>query len=354
MDWKSICTFMKYAKISDEKAYQDFLKEILLENCLGWDSDDIEEQRSITLGSTQRLIPDLIVSKDDKVQFIIEVKQPFHSRKHEDIEQLTSYMKQLEVNIGIFVGGTIEVYYKKIGEGSEPQLLLSTSFKSEEPNGEKFANLFSASSFSVENIERLYQKYIQEKKVNEEVNEIIEWLNEPVAIECVRQLLTEYLESNKKSGTAIEKALNSVLISIQSANKCDKTKPDANEKVITSHTLHIDYKKLDSTTSPTKLRIAGKVKDIAFNLVREILHINSNKTFSQLYDIFGKANYIKAIKDIDNPKRWFMDEVFTSSDGTKFVISNQWGLNGGSKPKFDYLVEIAKSFEIEVIIPYTK
>ncbi|MDE5666237.1 MAG: type I restriction enzyme HsdR N-terminal domain-containing protein, partial [Duncaniella sp.] len=167
---------MKYARTTDEKAYQDFLKEILFENCFGWHNSNIVEQHSITLGSTQRLIPDLIVYKNNTAQFIIEVKHPFHTRRHDDIEQLASYMKQLEVNTGIYIGSAIEVYYKKLGNGSYPDLILSTTFKPDDPKGEEFAHLFSESSFSLEKIEQLYQKYIEEKEANEETHEIIKQL----------------------------------------------------------------------------------------------------------------------------------------------------------------------------------
>lgn len=345
---------MKYAKTSDEKAYQDFLKEILLENCLGWNNNDIAEQHSITLGSTQRLIPDLIVYKNGTVQFIIEVKHPFHTRRHEDIEQLASYMKQLEVNIGIYIGSAIEVYYKKIGDGSCPNLILSTTFKSEDPKGEEFADLFSASSFSLEKIESLYQKYIEEKETNEQTREIIEQLCTPDTVDLVKLFLTEYLESDKKSTVAIKNALNSIYISIKSTSEQEQTIHNTFSKPIIPSTFKQDFKSVNPIViSPKKIRIAGKVNDIAFNLISEIIRINSDKSFKQLYSIFGKKNFIEAVKNINDHKRWFMDEVFTSIDGTKFVISNQWGINGNSKPRFDYLIEIAKSFGIEIDIPYT-
>ena len=75
MDWSNICKVMRYADCRNETAYQSFIKEMILEEKLGWNPSQITEQLSLQLGSTERLVPDLVVSKDDRNSFIVEVKK---------------------------------------------------------------------------------------------------------------------------------------------------------------------------------------------------------------------------------------------------------------------------------------
>ena len=41
----------------------------------------------------------------------------------------------------------------------------------------------------------------------------------------------------------------------------------------------------------------------------------------------------------------------TLTDGTKVAISNQWGFNNNSKPKMDFLREVAERFNIDTSLP---
>lgn len=57
--------------------------------------------------------PDIIIGKENDWQFVIEVKRPCHHQTRQDLEQLESYMRRIKVNVGIYIGEHIEVFYDK-------------------------------------------------------------------------------------------------------------------------------------------------------------------------------------------------------------------------------------------------
>lgn len=109
--WANICQLVKYADFSSELSYQKSIIVMVLETGLGWQSEQISEQKSLTLGSINRLVPDIVLKKDDYNTFIVEMKDASHIKRECDVAQLTSYMKQIETPIGVYIGKEIEVYF---------------------------------------------------------------------------------------------------------------------------------------------------------------------------------------------------------------------------------------------------
>lgn len=70
-------------------------------------------------------------------------------------------------------------------------------------------------------------------------------------------------------------------------------------------------------------------------------------------EIFGRKNYIENITQIKDESRWFIEEndIIKIADGTKVVVSNQWGFRNNSKPKMTRLREIARKYGIDDTLP---
>ena len=137
--WVEICNILeKYARHSNEMEYQESIIDLLFIGKLGWLQKQITPQLSIPIGSVERAIPDILVAKDNDNRFVVEVKMPDHAKSRKDIDQLVSYMKLLETPIGVYIGKEIEVYYKSIGDGLDPRLILSLDFNPNDVNGDCF------------------------------------------------------------------------------------------------------------------------------------------------------------------------------------------------------------------------
>ena len=57
--------------------------------------------------------PDILVARGDEYQFVIEVKRPGNTQVKEEITQLESYMRQLRLDVGIYIGEHIEIFFDK-------------------------------------------------------------------------------------------------------------------------------------------------------------------------------------------------------------------------------------------------
>lgn len=343
-NWTRICRDMdKYAHKDSERNYQESFIDLVIEG-LGWKPEQIEEQKTLIMGCSERLIPDIVVSSDNGSQFVVEVKKPDHIRTQKDIEQLVSYMKQLETPVGIYVGKNLEVYYKTIGDGTEPILVLSLFFDQEESLGEEFVKLFSAQNFSSDNILAFLEKKSASERFSKNVATLTESISSNVFCDILSEFVIEFFEPEGYSQDEIKTALSQfeIVIRKREGNKLDHAECNYRGSM---------------STSPIQRSGANRNKGIAqryaFNLIRQILEKNKELHFRQLYSIFNRKNYIEDINNIKDESRWCMDErdIFTSTDGTKIVVSNQWGFRNACKTKMDNLRTIAKGYGIDISLP---
>ena len=120
--------------------------ELLLKFLFGYSKEDIDAQRSIKMGATERGEPDIIVRKDGKDAFVIELKR--HTL-HDGREQLFSYLNQLKMNIGIVVCDALYLYDYDFTK-KDIYRELEIPFERGNPDGEAFTELFSRENFDAE------------------------------------------------------------------------------------------------------------------------------------------------------------------------------------------------------------
>lgn len=346
--WTNICQLMKYADTSSEISYQKSIKDMVLEVGLGWKPEQISEQASLALGSTERLVPDIIVSKDNTNIFIVEMKEASHVKRDKDILQLASYMKQLETPVGVYIGNKIEVYYKNIGDGSQPLCILSVSFVNSDPNGEVFINLFSEKDFSLNSIKEYAESVREKAEFDYKVMELLNEMISPNFKEVLLSLSVEYFINKGTSRDVIIEAFNRLTIDINT--------PKENKD---SQVIEVVEKKVKHDFPSTRMNLGVlhvSARRYAYNLVKAIIDKHSSYNFNQLLALFfGKKNYIEKLSDIEAQHCWFIseDEIITLFDGTKIAISNQWGFNNNCKPKMDRLREIARKYGIDDTLPFS-
>lgn len=341
--WANICQLIKYADTSSELNYQKSIIVMVLETGLGWQPAQISEQKSLTLGSTNSLVPDIILKKDDYNTFIVEMKEASHIKRECDIAQLISYMKQLETPIGVYIGNEIEVYFKNLGDGSEPLCILSLAFNPNDENGEEFIKLFSEKSFSIKALKE-YAEYVREKAIFE--SEVQTMFNEISSQDFINSTLQDiihkYYSIKGFDSDVISETLSrlSIKISLKTDSNCETNIP---EEVIK---YSIPRKRSGGNQ--------GTAQRFAYCLVKAIIDKHPNYNFQQLYNIFGRKNYIEELSKMKDKLRWCHSEedIIRISDGTEIVVSNQWGFNNHCKPKMDRLRKIASQLGIDSSLPF--
>ena len=99
----------------EENDYHSLIEQQL--QLLGWFlfNGEICHKPSIHIGNSNHIQPDILIKKDGDEEFVIEVKRPSHKLVKKDVEQLQSYMRQLKLSVGIYIGEHIELFYDMAG-----------------------------------------------------------------------------------------------------------------------------------------------------------------------------------------------------------------------------------------------
>jgi len=256
-------------------------------------------------------------------------------------------MKQLETPVGIYIGNEMKIYYKTIGDGAEPTLVMSLQFNANDSLGDVFVKLFSADDFTIGNIAAYVEELKAAKAFEANVQKLVEDMTSDDFREKLTELIVEHYNADGYTTDEIKAALSQLNIKINSDYKNQAECNPALIKPTTSQSVRVQ-----------NVRTRAKVNNItarqyAFNLIKQIIERNSSLSYRQLHDIFGKKNFIIDINNVTDENRWFMgeDKFFQSQDGTIIVVSNQWGFNGNSKPKMERLRYIAEKYGIDTTIP---
>jgi len=250
--WNLIVNKHNEYKDKDEKDIQKLWETLLGDSALfGYSkiNQEIDSQRSIQIGSRQREIPDIIIkdANANKDLFVIELKQHNKDFNSSFMEQLKSYMLQLQLNVGILICKDLYVFYKDQNDF----LYCQIEFKESDHNGERFIDLFLKNE---NNINRLSEN------VKIFINDVTKENNNIASIEKeidtnIKQILYSYFENNNYSTYEIECALNKYNISV---SKKEQKVSKADRKIITqkdSTNIDISIKKyyLDSDNNAHNL-----------------------------------------------------------------------------------------------------
>ena len=151
--WFRFCSYVLKSKreseiISDKEfLFRDSIVEYLnLE--LGWDKHFIETEYIVPSGSSDKRC-DIMVFDNNEEAFLIECKRPNNKQSIRNRKQLDSYIATTRIGIGIYFGEFIEVFYDERSDKDFALPVLRIEYNPENnPNGEKFVELFHKESFN--------------------------------------------------------------------------------------------------------------------------------------------------------------------------------------------------------------
>ncbi len=318
--WNSIVSDFQTNKTSREDVIQNLWVEIFADAAMfGYSkrSGEIDIWRNIQIGARERTIPDIIIrdSVNNKDLFVVELKQhnlPF-SQTYK--EQLLSYMRLLELKVGILICDKLYVYYRG-NDTAEYSIVIS--FTENNANGEKFLALFSKGNFSPEKVKDFL---IETAKTDSNISKI----EQDVQQLDIKALLTEHY-SKKYSLEEINLALKNFQISIIKINS-SPTPPQplplspGNGKDTTKYLFNgIQY---------------GKGK-LVLAVVKKYMQDHPSTSAQLLQTIFpkelqGSIGVVKLLSETsinchDPAKRFYLNDVIQTSTQDCAVCS-QWGID---------------------------
>ena len=209
----------------EEETYHRHIENQLM--LLGWEpwKGEIIHKQSLRIGNRNRMEPDILVARDDEYQFVIEVKRPGNTQAREEITQLESYMRQLRLDVGIYIGEHIEMFYDKPNTNHVVSV-FKWAVDLEEKRGVRFVELFSKENFSKEAIVDFCEERIQEIQRQNSLNEIKDSLIADAQTQ-ITESLKPYL-MDQYGGSFSEEEIKGMLATIRFTASADgsRTEPE--------------------------------------------------------------------------------------------------------------------------------
>lgn len=271
---------------------------------------EIDNKRSITLGSKDRVIPDIIIRKDNKDLFVVELKQLCKPLDEKFRKQLFSYLKQLELNIGILICQSVYIYYFK---GDCEYSYVNVPFKKDSQDGARIVELFSKDNYDREKIKDFI---VSKTKKDKNINEIKELINNEYIIDLIKKDLQKGYDNDE-----IEEALNAFSII---AEKKTKMPPIIGGILVRDPRLPRPPRDDDSNNKLKALRLLYGLREEK-KITDEMLRLFQDRDASN--QIF-RLNY-KLLESNEN-NLWQANQYrFYPNDpiiinGTKYWICSQW------------------------------
>lgn len=324
----------------DEDTYHRHIENQLM--LLGWEpwKGEIIHKQSLRIGNRNRMEPDILVARDGEYQFVIEVKRPGNIQTKEEITQLESYMRQLRLDVGIYIGEHIELFYDKPNT-SHVVSVFQLALDLEEKRGARFVELFSKERFSKKELVDFCEERIQEIQRQKSLNEIKGSLIANAQLQIAESLKTYLMD--KYGNSFSEEEIKRMLATMRfTANDINGEMPEPNPIIVSlppevqtgkapkkrtyDHTLY----------SLNKGAFLGKNKFV-YAVVTEYLRIHPQITFAELERIFkpeyqGSFGVIRTMDYIREKnyegRRYFKEDenVLCSGDGIRFAVSTEWGM----------------------------
>lgn len=353
----------------EESEYQFIIESQL--KLLGWlkFKGEICHKANIPIGNNNFIQPDILIRKDDTDLFVIEVKRPVHMMTERERQQLVSYMRQLKLIVGVYIGERIEVFYDKPGS-QDIETVLIAELRPDEPSGEMFVEQFDRIHYNEKSVIEFCEeqlKKIERKKELLKVREQILSDGDSVIVESLKQYLVKIYD-NSFTEEKIEEMLSTLKFSVES--QIDEMQHSHHVITTTTYDSSLTIKNGRDFSKYTLNGSSPMGKyEFVVAVVKEYLKQNSDKTYSELESVFKpqfhlRGNRIDYTKGSNGPgvirplsfirqkgydDRLYYDEVLYSADKIPFKICILWGeYNIGN------IIELAKRLGFDVKVNVIK
>lgn len=198
--WNKICDYFIQFKTEPEEKIQ-MVWEKLFSELFGYSSLDgeIDAHRKIQLGSTERLIPDIIIKNKNTDLFMVELKREDLKIDDSRKKQLYSYLKQERNDLGILICDQICIINYDYNKSDDDQEFCVIDFVKDNPQGIKFVEIFEKENFDK-------NKVIAFIKECNAASTNIEAIKKELTPELVKKLVFAYLQ-NEYNESEINQAL---------------------------------------------------------------------------------------------------------------------------------------------------
>lgn len=244
--WNNIINLFNEYKDAEEfkiqTLWENIFKEYLNYKKL---EDDIISHKEMMIGSTKKIITDIVLRKDNKDFAVVELKKEcFDACDKKHFEQLLSYLKLLKIPIGILIANKINLIVYDYNKDDEDQQSIQIEFDKDNPLGEKFVNLFKKENLDEDKIKNFVNANY---KIEKDKQDLEKFINDE---QFIKSILANYFKENGYNQTTIDLLFNDY-------------------KIITTHKVILPLTPTPSTKLSPKLPTHTLKKSISHKLSKE-------------------------------------------------------------------------------------
>lgn len=302
-----------------QRLWEDYFSEIF-----GFSRifNEIESQRKLHIGATDREIPDLILKKNGKDLFIVELKQYSLLKKDDFEKQLLNYMSHtdLRLSIGVLVCEKLYLYFYNHSDNKKD--CLEIPFEKDNELGIKFMEIFSKNNFDLEETRNFIQSESKNKnaatKIKKEITE-----------ELIKNLLQEHFSRTYGKEVADSALKDFSFISSERKN-ANTGMPVAAQNFSAPFASN---RKNNAQFTVNGVPVGGKCPAVRY-VIETYVKNNPGITFEQLKKAFpdeaAKPGFGKVVRRFEDVKEneWgghrFNRHPIVLFDGQRVAVSTQW------------------------------
>jgi hypothetical protein len=212
--WNDLCFHISQESSNASEHDFQLIAESLFEK-LGWlqHKGEIIAQKTISVGSSNSVKPDIVIKKDGETLFVIRLKKPNSTMSGRNVEQLFSDMRLLKLNFGILIGETLQVYYESTNNNKPPVQICDISFDSDYEEGIGIIKLLSKNEYSFEEFKKHCEKILVGREECVTIQKYVRLLCSEKGAGIIMDLLKEKLSTDCSEDVAAS-IINKVNISI--------------------------------------------------------------------------------------------------------------------------------------------
>lgn len=345
--WNDIVTVLQECQSGQvlEKDYQQKVEEQF--KLLGWSVyyGCIESKPKLETANTN-IFPDIVLRKNDIRVLPVELKRPTNKLRRRQELQLFSYMRQLELRVGLYIGEKVQLYYNAPDDALNPHSIISAELELDSGKGQLLCDLLEYNVFDLSVLENFCASELKKKRYKGKLqNTLKDILSEDRGIVFVRKLIKEHFAKECVDEAILEEEVNKIKLQVgygfqKNKKEIKKHIPRKYPKYSLNGGKYMSKREL--VLEALRLYVY-KHPEATYNIIENFFNVNE---LPGGYKVVRKMSDIRLGNETGSLMGRFYTapaQVLKSADGIEFAVSNQWDYNN-----FPVFVEIIKKLRWKV------
>ena len=216
-NWLEIVSALRpyFDNNSTEDAYQREIESCL--QILGWKrfNRTMMSQCTRPIGNNNSIRLDILLRKNEMNVLPIEIKRPSNICNERQELQLMSYMRQLRVNIGVYIGEKIRLYYDNPNDSMDAVCVFSTKINEEDSNGAKLCELLNYTTFDKDTFEAFCKQEYEKMQTRRSLHQLFsEYFSEENGVANLQTMIKNKFLTEGYDDLSIEEVMKSLQIAV--------------------------------------------------------------------------------------------------------------------------------------------